>query len=157
MLDIHLIDPEVPEKVLQEVNREEEMIIKIMIKVKLLSYLNHFLQGEDENNYSMVKVEILSPKDYYFLYEHLCEIEDYYEMKQNQRLIQEYPEFLTMLIKLFNQAVVTPKTTKIQFQMNKDNSGDLFFQQVMEYESKPKRKGNDAAEQEKCKLVLLAY
>ena len=61
----------------------------------------------------MVKVEILSPKDYYFLYEHLCEIEDYYEMKQNQRLIQEYPEFLTMLIKLFNQAVVTPKTTKI--------------------------------------------
>ena len=146
MLDIHLIDPEVPEKVLQEVNREEEMIIKIMIKVKLLSYLNHLLQGEDENNYSMVKVEILSPKDYYFLYEHLCEIEDYYEMKQNQRLIQEYPEFLTMLIKLFNQAVVTPKTTKIQFQMNKDNSGDLFFQQVMEYESKPKRKGNDAAE-----------
>ena len=43
MLDIHLIDPEVPEKVLQEVNREEEMIIKIMIKVKLLSYLNHLL------------------------------------------------------------------------------------------------------------------
>ena len=153
MLDIHLIDPEVPEKVLQEVNREEEMIIKIMIKVKLLSYLNHLLQGEDENNYSIVKVEILSPKDYYFLYEHLCEIEDYYEMKQNQRLIQDYPEFLTMLIKLFNQAVVTPKTTKIQFQMNKDNSGDLFFQQVMEYEAKPKKKGSDDAEQEKRKVV----
>ena len=39
-----------------------------------------------------------------------------------------------MLIKLFNQTIQSPKTMKIQLQMNKDNTGDLFFQQVMEYE-----------------------
>ena len=45
MLDIHLIDPEVPEKVLQEVNREEEMIIKIMIKVKELPCLTKLFRA----------------------------------------------------------------------------------------------------------------
>ena len=32
-IDLHLIDPEVPDRVLEEVNRTEEMIVKILIKV----------------------------------------------------------------------------------------------------------------------------
>ena len=61
-----------------------------------------------------MKVEIFSPNDYFFLYEHLCEIEDYSYMKLKQQLIHEFPEYLTMLIKLFNQTITTPKTMKIQ-------------------------------------------
>ena len=60
-----------------------------------------------------------------------------------------------MLIKLFNQAIQSPKTTKIQLQMNKDNTGDLFFQQVMEYEVDTKGKKEDPEEERsKSKLIL---
>ena len=31
--DLHLIDPEVPDRVLEEVNRVEEMIVKILVRV----------------------------------------------------------------------------------------------------------------------------
>ena len=50
-----------------------------------------------------------------------------------------------MLIKLFNATIQTPLTMKLQLQMNKDNSSDLFFQQILEYEkeSKDKEKKND--------------
>ena len=56
-----------------------------------------------------------------------------------------------MLIKLFNQAIQTPKTTRLQLQMNKDNSADLFFQQVMEYEVEPKNKEKVVPDAEKGK------
>ena len=87
-------------------------------------------------------MEILSPLDYFFLYEHLCELGDYANMQFAQSLTPDFPEYLTMLIKLFNQAIPSPEmkrkkkkpTTRVQLQMNKDNTGDLFFQQVMEYE-----------------------
>ena len=76
----------------------------------------------------------MSQLDYFFLYEHYCEVDDYGDMKYHQKLTPDYIEYLTMLIKLFNQTIQSPKTMKIQLQMNKDNTGDLFFQQVMEYE-----------------------
>ena len=94
-----------------------------------------------------MKVELLSPNDYFFLYEHLCELGDYANMQFAQSLTPDYPEYPTMLIKLFNQAIKTkanPKPIKIQLQMNKDNTGDLFFQQVMEYELDKKKHRNDA-------------
>ena len=31
--ELHLIDPEVPERVLAEVNRSEDMIVKILVRV----------------------------------------------------------------------------------------------------------------------------
>ena len=33
--DLHLIDPEVPDRVLEEVNRVEEMIVKILVRVSI--------------------------------------------------------------------------------------------------------------------------
>ena len=36
-IDLHLIDPEVPDRVLEEVNRTEEMIVKILVRVSQLS------------------------------------------------------------------------------------------------------------------------
>ena len=103
-----------------------------------------------------MKVEIFSPNDYFFLYEHLCDGDDYGDMRFAQALAPGYPEYLTMLIKLFNQAIQAPKTTRIQLQMNKDNTGDLFFQQVMEYEVESKRKKDRGPEEEISKLKTLS-
>ena len=33
--DLHLIDPEVPDRVLEEVNRLEDMIVKILVRVSV--------------------------------------------------------------------------------------------------------------------------
>ena len=38
-VDLHLIDPDVPDRVLDEVNRTEEMIVKILVRVSHLSML----------------------------------------------------------------------------------------------------------------------
>lgn len=64
-------------------------------------------------------------------------------MRYAQSLTPDFPEYLTMLIKLFNQAISSPKTTRILLQMHKDNTGALLFQQVMEYEMEQKKQGKD--------------
>lgn len=74
-----------------------------------------------------MKVELLSKNDYFFLYEHVCDVFDYQEMKEHQGLHPNYSEYLTMLIKLFNCSISTPETHKCQMQLNKDNSADLFI------------------------------
>ena len=47
-------------------------------------------------------------------------------MKDQQGLKPQYADYLTMLIKLFNQAIGS-QDTKCQMQTNKDDTGDLFF------------------------------
>ena len=41
--DLHLIDPEVPERVLAEVNRMEDMIVKILVRVCTTYCITHIL------------------------------------------------------------------------------------------------------------------
>ena len=53
-------------------------------------------------------------------------------MKDQQGLKPQYADYLTMLIKLFNQAIES-QDTKCQMQTNKDNTGDLFFNQMLPY------------------------
>ena len=38
-----------------------------------------------------------------------------------------------MLIKLFNQVISSPNTFKCQIQLNKDDSADLFMNQILPY------------------------
>ena len=49
-----------------------------------------------------VKVELFSSKDYFFVYQHECDIFTYTEMKEAMGLKPEFRDYLTMLIKLFN-------------------------------------------------------
>ena len=41
--DLHLIDPEVPERVLAEVNRMEDMIVKILVRVCTTYPITHII------------------------------------------------------------------------------------------------------------------
>lgn len=75
----------------------------------------------------------MSKRDYFFLYEHVCDFFEYQEMKEAQELKPEYADYCTMLIKLFNQAITAPETLKCQMQTNKDDSGDLYFNHFLPY------------------------
>ena len=63
----------------------------------------------------------------------MCDVFDYDEMKEKQGLNPNFPEYLTMLIKLFNSAINTPESYRCQMQLNKDNSADLFINQVLPF------------------------
>ena len=39
-VDLHLIDPDVPDRVLDEVNRTEEMIVEILVRVSHLTMMH---------------------------------------------------------------------------------------------------------------------
>ena len=90
------------------------------------------MQGLEENP-EEIKIELLSKSDYNFLYEHRCDVFDYQEMREAQGLHPQYVDYLTMLIKLFNHALTTPKSYKCLMQLNKDNSGDLFINEILPY------------------------
>ena len=81
----------------------------------------------------MIKVELLSKKDQFFIYEHEADVFDYEDMKERQHLNPQFCDYLTVLIKLFNQSIVSRDTHKCQMQLNADNSGDLFFNQILPY------------------------
>ena len=57
-------------------------------------------------------------KDYFFLYEHTSDVFDYEEMKESQGLNPLFQDYLTMLIKLFNQSIASPDTYRCQMQLN---------------------------------------
>lgn len=50
----------------------------------------------------VIKIELLSTKDYYFLYEHTNDVFEYEVIKEQQCLTPPFQDYLTMLIKLFN-------------------------------------------------------
>ena len=55
---------------------------------------------------------MLSNSDFYFLYEHTCDVFDFSEMKELQQLTPQFPDYLTVVIKLFTQAITEPDKLK---------------------------------------------
>ena len=117
---MHVVDPEMTEKIGHDVVTAETMNVKILVK------------GPDEG-IDLIKVELLSNYNYYFLYEHTCDVFDYNDMREMQSLHPQFADYLTMLIKLFNQAITNPDTYKCQVQLNRDNNAEMFFNQILPY------------------------
>lgn len=80
-----------------------------------------------------MRLEVLSQNDYYFLYEHKTEVFGYDEIRETQQLTPPFADYPTMLIKLFNQVISDPEHIKCQLQLYKDNTGDLYFNQILDY------------------------
>mmetsp|Transcript_37774 Transcript_37774/g.49666 ORF Transcript_37774/g.49666 Transcript_37774/m.49666 type:complete len:93 (-) Transcript_37774:33-311(-) len=89
------------EKVGHAIMAAETMQVKICIR------------GDDECP-ELLKVELHSKSDFYFLYEHTCDVFDYSEMRDMQGLNPQFPDYLTVIIKLFTQAISEPGNLKCQ-------------------------------------------
>ena len=90
------------------------------------------LKGPDESP-EVVKIEISSEKNFFLLYEHTSDVFDYDQMREQQGLYPVFADYLTMLIKLFNQAITNPSVFRCAIQLNIDYSASLFFNQVLPY------------------------
>ena len=109
-----LRDPDLKVKLGRDtVDEREDLIVKLLVK------------GPDDNP-AMVRIELLSQNDYSFMYEHQADFFDYKDMRDEQKLKPEYNEYLTILIKLFNQVIEQDKIEElIQKQINVSLSRSL--------------------------------
>ena len=99
-ISLHVVDAEMIEKVGHEVESGEEDREKL---VKIL------IRGSDECP-EVLKLEILCKKDYFFLFEHEMNVFDFNDMREQQGLVPQFADYLTMLIKLFNNTITNPDT-----------------------------------------------
>lgn len=89
---LYVVDDELIEKVGHTIEQDEEMPVRILVK------------GADESP-EVVKIEISSENNYFLLYEHTSNVFDYDIMRDQQGLHPVFADYLTMLIKLFNQTI----------------------------------------------------
>ena len=120
---IQLIHAEVHNRLGYNVSEEEELIVKILVR------------GTDPQNYSAVKVEFLSEKDFFFLYQHNCDHNSFSNLHEEQGLKFEFPQYLTTLIQLFNRARENPSVYKCNLQINELNDADFFFNQMLSFKT----------------------
>lgn len=101
---------------------EEDCIVKILVR------------ATDLQHPSAVKVEFLSEKDFFFLYQHNCDHELFSEMNAKQQLKFGFPAYLEILIKLFNRCK-EDGPFKCNMQINEDNTADFYFNQVVMFKT----------------------
>eukprot|EP00762_Andalucia_godoyi_P003391 ANDGO_06662.mRNA.1 hypothetical protein PPTG_05169 len=96
------------------------------IKIKVL------LAGEDAEPTS-VKVELSSESDLFFHYVAVLTQNTYSALQDSQKLMVEFCEFATILIKMLNDCIREPHTHLAVFVMQRNGPGQLEFIQNMEY------------------------
>ena len=82
---LHVVAPELIEKVGHTIQQAEELRVKILAKVSdNLSDLSIIvvMQGPEEYP-EVIKIELFGLSDYFFLYEHECDVFDYQEMREH--------------------------------------------------------------------------
>jgi hypothetical protein len=65
----------------------------------------------------------------------MCSIFTFAEQKEEQHLKPDFPEYLTMLIKLFTYALEKKETFKCCLHIWEDNSAQLLFLQCLQFKS----------------------
>lgn len=80
-----------------------------------------------------MRIELTSENDLFFHYVHSINEEGFKEMRNEQKLMIEFPEYPTILIKMLNSCIKEPQSFLAVFIMEKDGRGRLDFIQNMEY------------------------
>jgi hypothetical protein len=104
----------------QEVGTLEAIKIKVMVL------------GED-NNPQHVKVELTSENDLFFHYIHAVDENSFRLMQESQKLMIEFSEYPTILIRMLNSCIKEPHSFLAVFIMSRDGQARLEFIQNIEY------------------------
>lgn len=82
---------------------------------------------------SAVKVELSSESDLFFHYSHIVDEKSFRAMRDEQRLMIEFPEYANVLAASFNNAIKEPHTFLAVFIMNRDGQARLDFIQNVSF------------------------
>lgn len=96
------------------------------IKVKLL------ILG-DNSNPQHIKIELTSENDLFFHYIHALDESSFHQLQESQKLMIEFSELPTILIRMLNSCIKEPHNFLAVFIMHRDGRARLDFIQNMEY------------------------
>lgn len=96
------------------------------IKVKVLTF------GE-ENAVTALRVELTSEADLFFHYVCVINSLGFQQLREDQKLMCEFRDFVVTLLKMFNKCIREPQTFLAVLLLGADGSANLEFIQNMEY------------------------
>ncbi|ETV99780.1 hypothetical protein H310_07827 [Aphanomyces invadans] len=96
------------------------------IKVKIL------LLG-DENDLKALKIELSTETDLFFYYSHVCDLEGFHLVQEQQKLMVDFSDYANVLIRMLNNCIKEPHNHIAVYLMQADGRARLDFIQNMEY------------------------
>ncbi|KAF4036761.1 Centriolar protein SAS N-terminal [Phytophthora infestans] len=96
------------------------------IKVKIL------ILGSDTDIH-VVRVELSTESDLFFLYTHTCDLESFQAMQEQQKLMVDFTDYANVLIRMLNNCIKEPHNHLAVYLMQVDGRARLDFIQNMEY------------------------
>ncbi|KAH9127547.1 hypothetical protein LEN26_008702 [Aphanomyces euteiches] len=96
------------------------------IKVKIL------LLGDD-NDLRALKIELSTESDLFFYYVHVCDLEGFHLVQEQQKLMVDFADYANVLIRMLNNCIKEPHNHIAVYLMQADGRARLDFIQNMEY------------------------
>ncbi|KAG6611600.1 Spindle assembly protein [Phytophthora cinnamomi] len=96
------------------------------IKVKIL------ILGSDTDIH-VVRLELSTESDLFFLYTHTCDLESFHAMQEQQKLMVDFADYANVLIRMLNNCIKEPHNHLAVYLMQADGRARLDFIQNMEY------------------------
>ena len=124
-----LIDPETETRLaksLQSATIEETMNCKVLVQ-------GHAGAVSAEEDPQVIRIEFTSPNDLFFHYTHEVDNNEFLRMKDRQGFKGEFPQYITMLIELFNSMCTDSEVYYLHLKLNKDNTSDLEFMKKLPF------------------------
>ena len=104
----------------QNVGAQEAIRVKILVK-------------GDAHAPDDMRVELTSESNLFFHYSHRLDTSNFHELQEGQKLMVEFSEYPTVLLKMLNSCIKEPHTHLAVFVMQSNGEARLDFIQNMEY------------------------
>jgi len=87
----------------------------------------------DETNPNHCRIELTSENDIFFHYTHSVDEHGFRTMQEHQKLMIDFPDYVSVVIKMLNNCIKEPHSFLAVFVMQRDGNARLDFIQNMEY------------------------
>ncbi|RHZ10593.1 hypothetical protein DYB26_007119 [Aphanomyces astaci] len=87
----------------------------------------------DENDLKALKIELSTETDLFFYYAHVCDLEGFHLVQEQQKLMVDFSDYANVLIRMLNNCIKEPHNHIAVYLMQADGRARLDFIQNMEY------------------------
>jgi len=87
----------------------------------------------DEQSPQHCRIELTSENDLFFHYTHSVDEHGFRSMQEHQKLMIDFPDYVTVVVKMLNNCIKEPHSYLAVFVMQRDGHARLDFIQNMEY------------------------
>ncbi|RHY23911.1 hypothetical protein DYB32_009031, partial [Aphanomyces invadans] len=85
----------------------------------------------DENDLKALKIELSTETDLFFYYSHVCDLEGFHLVQEQQKLMVDFSDYANVLIRMLNNCIKEPHNHIAVYLMQADGRARLdFIQEV---------------------------